>query len=183
MIRALIIVAVVALAGCASGGSKAKTFAEVDAQRKAYQADVDKAAALAWKRIESERSAEADLFRADLEFDEDAAKRGAQKAFSERFLPDGKLFVPRAPIAVGPADVARIYEGDSSVLRWAPVEATANGDLGVTWGIAVWSGTDDKGVPWVRQNRYITVWKKDGQGAWKIWADAGIPGPPTPYLR
>lgn len=137
-----------------------------------------KISAAAAKSRTNARTAEAKaIVEADLAFAADAAKRGAAAAFAARFHPEGKLLPARAPVAVGPAAVAAVFKDDTSLWEWAPVEAVANGDLGVTWGIAAISGKGEDGKPFAVTTRYTTVWRKDASGAWKIWIDVGTAGP------
>lgn len=134
-------------------------------------------AAATKSRANARTAEEKAIVEADLAFAADAAKRGAAAAFTARFHSQGKLLPARAPVAVGPEAVAAVFKGDTSLWEWAPVEAVANGDLGVTWGIAAISGKGEDGKPFAVTTRYTTVWRKDANGAWKIWIDVGTPGP------
>lgn len=135
------------------------------------------AAAAANARANARSAEEKAVVEADLAFAADAAKRGAAAAFKAVYLPQGKLLPARAPVAVGPEAVAALFKDDPALWEWAPVEAVANGDLGVTWGIAAISGKGEDGKPFVVTTRYTTVWRKDAGGVWKIWIDVGTPGP------
>ena len=117
------------------------------------------------------------IVEADLAFAADAAKRGAALAFASRMHPQGKLMPARQPIAVGPEAVGAVFKGDTSLWEWSPVEAVAQGDLGVTWGIASISGKGEDGKAFAVTTRYTTVWRRDVAGVWKIWIDVGTPGP------
>jgi ketosteroid isomerase-like protein len=141
----------------------------------AARAKIADAAAKA--RANARTAEEKAIIEADLAFAADAAKRGAEAAFAERMHPKGKMFPARQPIAVGPDAVHALLKGDASLWEWAPVEAVAQGDLGVTWGIGAISGKGEDGKPFVLTTRYTTVWRKDDDGAWKIWIDIGTPGP------
>lgn len=135
------------------------------------------AAAAAKSRSNTKTPEEKAIVEADLAFAADAAKRGAAAAFAERMHAQGKLFPPRQPVAVGPEAVRALFKDDTSLWEWAPVEAVAHGDLGVTWGIAAISGKGEDGKPFAVTTRYTTVWRRDASGAWKIWIDVGTPGP------
>ncbi len=135
------------------------------------------AAAAAKSRANAKTPEEKAIVEADLAFAADAAKRGAAAAFAERMHAQGKLFPPRQPVAVGPEAVRALFKDDTSLWEWAPVEAVAHGDLGVTWGIAAISGKGEDGKPFAVTTRYTTVWRRDASGAWKIWIDVGTPGP------
>lgn len=135
------------------------------------------AAAAAKARANAKTPEEKAIVEADLAFAADAAKRGAGPAFKAVYHPEGKLLPARAPVAVGPEAVAAVFNGDTSLWEWAPVEAVASGDLGVTWGIAAISGKGEDGKAFAVTTRYTTVWRRDAAGAWKIWMDVGTPGP------
>lgn len=115
--------------------------------------------------------------RADLAFAADAARRGAAAAFASCMDTDGRLFPPRLPMQVGPEAVRALFADDTSLWEWAPVEARASGDLGVTWGVAVISGTGPDGAAYAVTTRYVTAWRRTEDGTWKVWLDAGTPGP------
>ncbi len=134
-------------------------------------------AAAAASRANAKSAEEKAIVEADLAFAADAAKRGAAAAFGDRLHADGKMFPARQPIAVGPEAARALFKDDTATWAWAPMQAVANGDLGVTWGIALISGKGEDGKPFAVTTRYTTVWRRDAQGVWKIWIDVGTPGP------
>jgi len=147
----------------------------VEDQLTAARAKIAQAAQKA--RASARTAEEKAIVEADLAFAADAAKRGADVAFAERMLPQGRLFPARQPLAVGPDAVRALFKGDASLWEWAPVEAVAESGLGVTWGIAAISGKGEDGKDFVVTTRYTTVWRKDDKGVWKIWIDLATPGP------
>lgn len=146
----------------------------VDAELAAARAKI--AAAAAKSRATAKTPEAKAIVEADLAFAADAAKRGAAAAFADRMHAQGKMFPPRQPVQVGPEAARAAFKDDKALWEWAPVEAVANGDLGVTWGIAAISGKGEDGKPYAVTTRYTTVWRKV-DGAWKIWIDVGTPGP------
>ncbi len=147
----------------------------VDAELAVARAKI--AAAAAKSRADAKTPEEKAIVEADLAFAADAQKRGAAAAFGDRLHAQGKMFPPRRPIQVGPEAARAAFKDDTSLWEWAPVEAVANGDLGVTWGIAAISGKGEDGKPFAVTTRYTTVWRRDASGTWKIWIDVGTPGP------
>ena len=135
------------------------------------------AAATLSARAHAKTPEEKAIVEADLAFAADAAKRGASAAFGDRMMSDGKMFPPRSPMNIGPDAARAAFKDDKSLWEWAPVEAVANGNLGVTWGIAAISGKGEDGKPFAVTTRYTTVWRKASDGAWKIWIDLGTAGP------
>jgi ketosteroid isomerase-like protein len=147
----------------------------------------DPAATLADARVRIARLADAAraledqdrraLAIADLDFAADAAERGAAEAFAARMAPDGRLFPPRLPMSVGPEAARQLFDDDTSLWEWAPVEVEVSGNLGVTWGLAVISGNAPDGSAFAVTTRYTTVWRRGGDGVWRVWLDVGTPGP------
>ena len=117
-------------------------------------------------------SAEAQaVVAANRAFSDDAASRGLAEAFASRFAAEGRMFPPGAPVAEGPAAVRALMQGDLTAI-WTPVDAIGSGTVAATWGIAAFRGTRE-GKPIAFQTRYVTVWRKNAEGAWEIWADLG----------
>lgn len=65
-------------------------------------------------------------------------------------------------------------------LSWEPVYAqvAAAGDLGFTLGNYLAKGTDEEGQEIGRRGNYVTIWRKQEDGSWKVAFDTGNPGPP-----
>ena len=145
--------------------------ADLAAARAKITAAAEKARANA--KSEEEKA----IVEADLAFAADAGKRGVEAAFLDVVHPEGKMFPRGAPVVIGAEGVKTLFKGDTSTWEWAPVEAVASGNLGVTWGIAAISGKDDKGALVVVTTRYTSVWRKDDGGKWKMWIDVGTSGP------
>lgn len=55
-------------------------------------------------------------------------------------------------------------------LVWEPIASHASGDLGFTVGKAHFDGADEH---W--KSSYVTIWKKQPDGGWKVWFDTGRP--------
>ena len=69
--------------------------------------------------------------------------------------------------------------GDTTrTLTWAPTsaEVSASGDLGYT--IGRWERTwRTKDSTHVSRGSYVTIWRKQGDGSWKVILDIGNPDP------
>jgi ketosteroid isomerase-like protein len=65
-------------------------------------------------------------------------------------------------------------------LTWAPDEAypMPNGKMGYTRGHWTLTSKDEKGSPFKLTGQYLTIWKKNKQGDWKIVWDGGAADPP-----
>ncbi len=93
------------------------------------------------------------------------------------FLPDGAPFT-KGKQAVVKSWLSLLSDLETS-LTWEPVKADASGDLGYTVGQYVLSGKTPEGKAFVERGKYITVWKKQANGEWKVVIDGGNPdGPP-----
>jgi ketosteroid isomerase-like protein len=118
------------------------------------------------------------LLDADRAFAADVAKRGLD-AWSDAFTADGVAFPANAPLTVGRGAIRELmapaFATSGFRIEWTPQRADASGDLGYTIGFyevhAPKNGTDV-----VTRGKYLTVWKRQPNGAWKVAADAGTPG-------
>jgi Domain of unknown function (DUF4440) len=64
-------------------------------------------------------------------------------------------------------------------LTWTPTDAQMgpSGDMGYTWGHFEGISKDAAGNPVKTTGRYITVWRKQADGNWKVALDAGANEP------
>ena len=60
---------------------------------------------------------------------------------------------------------------------------SASGDMGFTWGQYEGDSKDAEGNPVKKTGRYMTVWKKQPDGSWKVELDASNDGPPEDCCR
>lgn len=124
----------------------------------------------------------ADLVAADRAFAADVARDGLA-AWLRWFEPDGVQVVP-----------GRIVRGDSArralmgelladpklKLVWAPDTAivAASGDIGYTIGRSQVRQTNPDGTVTVRSSgRYVTIWRRQPDGSWKVELDTGNADP------
>lgn len=123
----------------------------------------------------------AGMIEADRAFARATAERGAD-GWTEWFEPEGSLIRGSGEI-VGHADIRAAMEpllSDATVrLRWSPSRAVASeaGDLGYTVGpyevvrLEAAPGED----PVLARGLYLTVWRRQADGSWKVVADIGNP--------
>jgi ketosteroid isomerase-like protein len=119
-----------------------------------------------------------ELFAADRAYARAVADSGAP-AWNARFAPDivkpgdGGLVLLRGVTPVAANDKA-IFSDPSRILRWEPTDAAgyADGRTGITVGRSAWvrrsTGTDT-----ISTGRYLTLWRKQPDGSWKILMDTG----------
>ena len=120
------------------------------------------------------------LFDLDSRFAKDVKARGGA-AFADWFAQDGvALNNGQAPL-IGLVAIAKSANWDPKVyqLTWTTTDAQMgpSGDMGYTWGHFEGRTKDAAGNPVVTSGRYITVWRKQKDGSWKVSLDAGANEP------
>jgi ketosteroid isomerase-like protein len=120
------------------------------------------------------------LLETDREFAAASLVHGAAEAFNMYLHDDAVMFTAGShPVSGREAIYARMKEGDDGAeLRWTPRDGdvAASGDIGWTWGEFV-VVTREGGAESRTYGKYVNVWKKDGDGRWKVVADIGNPSP------
>jgi len=118
----------------------------------------------------------------DLEarFAKDVAARGGA-AFADWFAPDGVALGNGAAPVVGKVAIAKstTWTPQQYQLTWTPTDAAMgpSGDMGYTWGHFEGHSKDANGNPVTTTGRYITIWRKQPDGSWKVLLDAGANEP------
>ncbi len=125
-----------------------------------------------------------ELLDADKAFDAAVADAGMEgaAAWASYFAADGGM--NGVPPVHGREKVREAMAGffakPGNTLRWQPdfADVSRSGDLGYTLGSSrrLWTGPDGK--RYTNEGRYITVWKRQQDGAWKIVFDGGASTPP-----
>ena len=128
----------------------------------------------------SESDGSAQLLRMEGEFMKAAAEHGSpgyMSYYSEDAVevPNGHAFVN------GKAEIAKamdFLDSPDNHLTWSPVhaEVAASGDLGYTYGTFEFRSKDKDGKPVSDLGKYVTIWKKQKNGAWKVALDMGNSG-------
>jgi ketosteroid isomerase-like protein len=115
------------------------------------------------------------LVDAERNFARTALERGIRNSFLEFRAEDSIVFAP------GPTNGKKLYidyKDDGQKLIWEPIFATVAraGDLGYTTG--PWelkkSAKDEKPIEF---GQFISIWKKQADGSWKVIVDVGIDNP------
>jgi ketosteroid isomerase-like protein len=120
------------------------------------------------------------LFNLDARFAKDVAERGGA-AFADWFAEDAvELGNGVAPV-IGKFAIAKSAAWSPKVyqLTWTPTDALMgpSGDMGYTWGHFEGHSKDAAGNPVTTSGRYITIWRKQPDGTWKVVLDAGANEP------
>ena len=110
-----------------------------------------------------------ELEQADLAFAA-AVKTGGVTAWIDAFAPDGWMWgkagvIPRDKVGDHMAPVLT-----SGVLAWTPIASGKHGSLGYTVGKGTFTGKTPADS-W--RTSYVTIWKQQPDGAWKVLFDTG----------
>ncbi|MBI1392911.1 MAG: hypothetical protein GC152_09245 [Alphaproteobacteria bacterium] len=122
------------------------------------------------------------MMDADRAFAARAGEIGAAAAFVEFAAPDVRAFPGGAVPLKGKGALAEWTAGWSPAteISWAPEEGfiSDDGTFGYTWGFSEFRTRTDDGAEDVTFGKYVTVWRKQPDGAWKWVADLGNAAPP-----
>jgi ketosteroid isomerase-like protein len=120
-----------------------------------------------------------------------AADRAFARAVAENgtegwvmtFAADGMMFNGSQPVVghdairgfMGPA-----FDSGTFTLTWDPLdgEISASGDLGYTRGRWESRQTASDGSETVGSGTYVTIWRRDADGQWRVTLDIGAPDVP-----
>jgi len=143
-------------------------------------------AVFAWKLISAKPSKPADRATAEtikqLEADLLKAASNHGSAGYMSFYADDAVELPDgADAIIGKANIAKgmgFLDDKNDRLTWSPVAASisASGDMGYTWGTYEFRSKLNDGSERVEHGKYMTVWKKQADGAWKVAVDMGNTG-------
>jgi ketosteroid isomerase-like protein len=110
-----------------------------------------------------------------------AAEKGSAGYMS--YYADNAVELPNGGDAiVGKSNIAGgmgFLDDKNNLLTWSPVGAdiAASGDLGYTYGTFEFRSKDKDGKENVDRGKYMTIWKKQADGSWKVAVDMGNSGP------
>jgi len=123
-----------------------------------------------------------------LQVDRDFAQAGVAKdidrfmsyiAEDVRFYSAGVMQTGKLPFREG---WAKGFADPNWSITWAPLyaEAAQSADLGYTTGSFEIHDKSADGTPLVRKGSYVTLWRKQPDGKWKVALDIGSFVPPKP---
>jgi uncharacterized protein (TIGR02246 family) len=125
---------------------------------------------------------EASIRSMDKDWNSAVAAKDADKAASF-YADDGQLLEPGAPPAVGKDAVHKMWAGlvsspnfGSLTFEPSTVKVATAGDLAYEIGTYQMEMKDPKGKPTVEKGKYVVIWKKQADGAWKVEVDTDNPG-------
>lgn len=112
------------------------------------------------------------VLRAELAFARLADQQGIRTAFRTWLTEDARVFTPRMTSAkehYGPDP------GDPGQLAWYPeaMGISHSGDL--AWSFGPWTYALKKGQNPLVQGHFLSIWRQQSTGRWRVEADIGIP--------
>jgi ketosteroid isomerase-like protein len=120
------------------------------------------------------------LFELEARFARDVAARGGA-AFADWFAGDGVSLGNGVAPNIGKVAIAKSanWSPKDYQLTWTPTDAMMgpSGDMGYTWGHYEGRSKDANGNPVSTSGRYITMWRREPDGSWKVVLDAGANEP------
>jgi ketosteroid isomerase-like protein len=121
------------------------------------------------------------LFDLEKRFAQDTATGGGA-AFAKWFADDAVTLSNGQPPVIGRVAIAAntTWSAASYQLTWTPEggRMSPGGDMGFTWGHYTGHAKDREGTAVDTSGRYMTVWKKQADGSWKVELDASNAEPP-----
>ena len=124
-----------------------------------------------------------DLMRTDRAWAALAAANGSVDSIVAYWSPDARVILPGQPVVVGTDAIRQMVVGMQAIpgfhISWAPDSAIVSpgGDFGYTYGTNRITAPDSTGTPRTTEGRYITVWRKEPNGAWRCTFDISNEGP------
>lgn len=115
------------------------------------------------------------LLQTDISFSNLSKTNGEQYAFMEYMADKGVLLRPNHdPMKESMVRLfIQMLDTSKSSLTWQPTDAdvSSSGELGYTYGVYTYREPDT-----TMRGTYISVWKKDSSGNWKVVLDSGNSG-------
>lgn len=112
------------------------------------------------------------VLRAELAFAAQADRQGIRTAFLAWLTEDAKVFKPGMV-------TARAYygpePGDSGHLTWYPEAMGIAGSGELAWSLGPWTWAPSRGAAGLVHGHYLSLWRRQPTGAWRVVADIGVP--------
>jgi len=119
--------------------------------------------------------------KADWAFNE-AVNRQGPSQWSTFFSPDGSVIQAGVGLIQGQDSLQAafdeaIYSGELAGLQWNPnqAEVSLSGDLGYTVGSFAMEGVDSTGVRSKVLGLYVSIWRRQEDGTWKVEMNLRVP--------
>jgi ketosteroid isomerase-like protein len=120
------------------------------------------------------------LFDLEARFAKDVAAKGGA-GFAEWFAEDGVAMSNGVAPLVGKVAIEKSanWSPKDYQLTWTPTDGIMgpSGDMGYTWGHFEGHSKDANRNPVTTSGRYMTIWRREKDGTWKVVLDAGANEP------
>jgi ketosteroid isomerase-like protein len=120
------------------------------------------------------------LMETDRLFSKTSEEKGFGGAFALFTAEDARIFQNKLMPIIGKDEIVKfLTDNVKATIAWEPyfVEMSASGDLGYTLGKSQSTVTGASGKKTVSYGHYVTIWKKQPDGNWKLVFDTGIETP------
>ena len=112
----------------------------------------------------------------------DAMKKGDKPGMLANYASDAVVMLPGMPAAQGSAAIDKAATDFLGQLTLTDGSATTTdvmiaGDLAIETGAYSQTFKPKKGAEFTDKGKYLTVWKKQADGSWKVAADLGNSAP------
>lgn len=115
------------------------------------------------------------LFDLEAKFQQ-ATIAGGGSAFASFFADDAVTISNKQDVKRGRVNIVSTAKWSPAdyQLTWTPQGGQMGpaGDMGFTWGHYVGRSKDKDGKPVTESGRYMTIWKRQADGTWKVAMDA-----------
>lgn len=118
------------------------------------------------------------IWKADEEFSRVTGERGLE-GFLSCVAEDFQTVRPNSPL-IGKKEFgegwSKLLNDPAAKIAWKPLLArmSKSGDLGYTVGSYEITRTDEKGTRPEGSGKYVSIWRKQKDGAWKVVLDTGV---------
>ena len=110
----------------------------------------------------------------EVAWSKDCASKDPAK-FASYYADDATFMMPNEPILHGASNVkgavGPMMQDQNFALSFQGDKVEVSGDLAYTQGTYSMTTTDQKGNPATDKGKYLTVWKKQADGSWKVIED------------
>ena len=131
------------------------------------------------KEVDLQKAKE-ELLDTDRQFSQLSMEKGRYAAFNAYMADSATMYRNNAHPFIGRAVIREsLSKATAGTLKWEPTsaEVAKSGDLGYTLGKYIFSYADSSGQQYAVDGYYVTIWKKQSDGAWRFVFDSGVQAP------
>ncbi|HMI06021.1 MAG TPA: DUF4440 domain-containing protein [Flavobacterium sp.] len=126
------------------------------------------------KGVKSETELQAEVRKAESDFNKLASEKGITAAFYAFADENATIKRRRDTLISGRENIRKYFlkQPANATVTWSPdfIEVSKDGTLAYTYGKYVWTEKDDQGKTTTATGIFHTVWKRQKDGSWKyVW--------------